>query len=272
VRVEDTRSGVFTNLSIHSNRGIGLYERGGTTANLIFSDLVIETQLLTGHWWGKGEPIFIAVGPPRDEGKRGEIRDVEFSNIVGEVEGGLVLYGDAGSWTHNIRLNHISLKVRAPRKRAAELAGGNFDFRWTATSLANAVFQHDIPGLYCRYTDSLKIHDFSLAWGDRLPAYFSHAIECENFRHLDIDRFEGRQAAAASEAPAILLRRGQDVSVRNSKADAGTSTFLSAYDIQHSGMFVGNDLRSAKRVFDPEQPGFFMSGNDLPGEARPARK
>jgi hypothetical protein len=272
VRVEDTRSSVFTNLSIHSNRGIGLYERSGTTANLIFSDLVIETQLLTGHWWGKGEPIFIAVGPPRDQGKRGEIRDVEFSNIVGEVEGGLVLHGDAGSWIHNIRLNHISLKVRAPRKQAAELAGGNFDFRWTATSLANALFQHDIPGLYCRYADSLKIHDFSLAWADSLPAYFSHAIECEDFRHLDLDRFEGRQAATASEVPAILLRRGQDVSVRNSKADTGTSTFLSAYDIQDAGMFVANDLRNAKRVFDPDQPGFFMSGNDLPGKAPPASR
>ena len=146
------------------------------------------------------------------------------------------------------------------------------DFRWTATSLANAVFRHDIPGLYCRYADSLKIHDFSLAWADNLPAYFSNAIECEDFRHLDLDRFEGRQAATPSEAPAILLRRGQHVSVRNSKADAGTSTFVSAYDIQDAGMLVANDLRNAKRVFDPGQPGFFMSGNNLPGKAPAAAK
>ena len=266
IRVEDTRSSVFTNLSIHANRGIGLYERSGTTANLIFSDLVIDTQLLTGHWWGKGEPLFIAAGPPREPGKRGEVRDIEFSNILAEAEGGLVLYGDAGSWIHNVRLNHISLKVRPPRKRVAELAGGNFDFRWTATTLANAVFKHDIPALYCRYADGLKINDFSVAWADNLPAYFSNAIECEDFRHLDLDGFEGRQATAASEAPAIVLRRGESVSVRNSKAAPGTSTFLSSSDIKEPGLFVGNDLRNAKRVFDAGQPGFMMSANDVPGK------
>jgi hypothetical protein len=266
IRVEDTRSSVFTNLSIHANRGIGLYERSGTTANLIFSGVAIETQLLTGHWWGKGEPIFIAAGPPREPGKRGEVRDIEFSNILAEAEGGLVLYGDAGSWIHNVHLNHISLKVRSPRKRVAELAGGNFDFRWTATTLANAVFKHDIPGLYCRYADGLKINDFSVAWADNLPAYFSNAIECEDFRHLDLDGFEGRQATAASEAPAIVLRRGENVSVRNSKAGPGTSTFLSSSDIKEPGLFVGNDLRNAKRVFDAGQPGFVMSANDVPGK------
>ncbi len=266
LRIEDTRSGVFTNLSIHSNRGIGIYERSGTTANLVFSNIAIETQLPTGHWWGKGEAIFIAVGPPRDNATPGEVRDVRFSNIVGEVEGGIVMYGDSGSWVHNVHLDQIGLRVRAPRKLAAELAGGNFDFRWTATGLANAVFKHDIPGFYCRYIDGLKIHDFSLAWGNDLPDYLSNGIECEDFRHLDLDHFEGRQAAIASPTPAIILRRGQDVSVRNSKAAPGTSTFLSASEVKDEGMFVGNDLRGARRVFGAGPNRFLMYGNYLPAK------
>lgn len=264
LRIEDTRSSVFTNLSIHSNRGIGIYERSGTSADLIFADIAIETQLLTGHWWGKGEAIFIAVGPPRDDGKRGDVRDVRFSNIAGEVEGGLVMYGDTDSWIHNVHLDQIALKVRTPRTQAAELAGGNFDFRWTATSLANAVFKHDIPGLYCRYVDGLKIHDVRLTWAENLPDYFSNAIECEDFHHLDLDQFEGRQASVASQAPAIVLRRGQDVSVRNSKAAPGTSTFLSAFEVGGEGLFVDNDLRAAKQVFDAGPHRFLMSGNYLP--------
>ncbi|MGC2196467.1 MAG: glycosyl hydrolase family 28-related protein [Terriglobales bacterium] len=271
LRIEDTRSSVFTNLSIHSNRGIGIYERAGTTANLVFSDIVIQTQLLTGHWWGKGEAIFIAVSSPRDQGKHGEARDLQFSNIVGEGEGGLVMYGDSNSWVHNVHLDRIALRVRAPRKLAAELADGNFDFRWTATSLANAVFKHDIPGLYCRYIDGLRIHDFSLAWDENLPEYFSNGIECEDFRHLDLDQFEGRQASVASSVPAIVLRRGQDVFVRNSKAAPGTSTFLSTSNVKEQGVFVGNDLRGAKRVFHAGQNRFLMSGNYLPDKnARPA--
>lgn len=275
LRIEDTRSSVFTNLTIHSNRAIGIYERSGTSADLVFSDIALETQLLTGHWWGKAEAIFVAVGARRGEGRPANVRDVRFANIVGEAEGGIVISGDAGSWVQDVHLDHIALKIRAPRKQAAELAGGNFDFRWTATSLAGAVFKHDIPGLYCRYIDGLRIHDVKLAWGEELPDYFSNGIECEDFRHLDLDHFEGRQASRASPAPAILLRRGQDVSVRNSKADAGTATFLSASEVSEEGLFAGNDLRAAKRVFDRGQYHFAMSGNDFPAKAgrtgRPGR-
>ncbi len=269
LRIEDTRFSTFTNLSIHSNRGIGIYERSGTTADLVFSNISLETQLLTGHWWGKAEPIFIAVGRPRSGDKSGEVHDLRFSNITGTVEAGIVIVGDSASWIRNIHLDQISFRVRSPRRLAADLAGGNFDFRWIATSLEGAVFRHDIPGLYARYVDGLNLHDLSLAWGDNLPAYFSNAIECEDFRHLDLDHFEGRQALVMSQAPAVSLRRGQDVSVRNSKADAGTSTFLSLSSVSEQGIFTGNDLRGAQRVFTGDSK-FQMSGNILPAKSTQA--
>jgi hypothetical protein len=266
IRLENTRYGVFTNLTIHSNRGLGIYEREGRTAHLVFSDIAIETQLLTGHWWGKGEAIFIAVGPPRETSPVGEVRDVRFSNIVGEAEGGVVMYGDSGSWIHDVHLDHVALTIRAPRKMAAELAGGNFDFRWTATSLANAVFKHDIPGMYCRYIDGLKLQDLTLSWGDVLPDYFSNGIECEDFRDLSLDGFEGRQASVSSKAPVIVLRRGQGVSIRASKADQGTYTFLSASAVSGEGLFAENDMRAAKRVFENGNSGFALVGNLMPAK------
>lgn len=266
LRIEDTRFSTFTNISIHSNRGIGIYERSGTTADLLFSNIFIETQLLTGHWWGKAEPIFIAIGQPRNGEKPGTVHDLRFSNITGVVEAGMVIVGDSSSWIRKIHLNEISLRVRSPRKLAADLAGGNFDFRWIATSLERAVFRHDIPGLYARYIDGLNIHDFQVTWADDLPPYFSNGIECEDFSHLDLDKFEGRQAAISSQAPAIVLRRGQDVSVRNSKADAETSIFISMSDVSEQGVFNGNDLRGAQRVFAGDNT-FQMSGNDLPAKS-----
>jgi hypothetical protein len=264
IRLEDSRYSTFSNLSIHANRGIGIYEREGTTANLTFSGITIETQLLTGHWWGKGEPIFIAVGPPREGGKPGEVRDVRFSNIIGEAEGGIVMYGDSGSWIHDVFLDHVKFKIRAPRKKVSELAGGNFDFRWTATNLANAVFQHDIPGMYCRYIDGLKIDDFKVQWGENLPDYFSNGLQCEDFKNLEINKFEGRQAFRTSKDAAIVLRHGEGVSVRNSRADQGTAVFLSAVRVQGEGLFVNNDLREAQRVFVGGKSRFRLSGNYLP--------
>ena len=268
IRLENTRYSTFTNLSIHSNRGIGIYEREGTTANLVFSDITIETQLLTGHWWGKGEPIFIAIGPPRQNGKSGTVRDVRFSNIIGEAEGGMVMYGDSGSSIRNVFLDQVKFKIRAPRKLVSDLAGGNFDFRWTATSPANAVFKHDNPGMYCRYIDGLRVHGLTLEWASDLPDYFSDGIECEDFNNLDLDGFEGRQAPTTSANAAIVLRRGHGVSIRNSKAAAGTLTFLSAAGVTGEGLFAENDLRSAKRMFGGGAGKFILFGNALPSIAK----
>ena len=65
----------FENLVIHANRGIGIYERGiGVTDHLLFSGIAIETHLLTGHWWGKGEPIYIVASKPTGSGESGQVR------------------------------------------------------------------------------------------------------------------------------------------------------------------------------------------------------
>ncbi|HYA62291.1 MAG TPA: hypothetical protein VED66_03765 [Candidatus Sulfotelmatobacter sp.] len=260
IRVENTRYGVFSNLTIHSNRGIGIFERSGTTANLSFASIAIETQLLTGHWWGKAEPIFIAVGPPQ------EVRNIHFLNVFGEAEAGMVVYGDEKAWIHNLTFEQIRFLIRAPRKKVAELAGGNFDFRWTARGMSRAVFQHDIPGLYFRYVDEFQVHGMRLEWNKNLPDYFSDGIEAEDFRGLTLDRFEGSEAREKSGRAAIVLRRGAGVSVTNSAALAGTSIFLSLENAHDEGLFPGNDLRQAKRAFAAGSGQFQMLGNLMPRE------
>jgi len=265
IRVENTRYGVFSNLTIHSNRGIGIFERSGTTANLSFANIAIETQLLTGHWWGKAEPIFIAVGPPQ-EGKTPEVRDIHFLNVFGEAEAGMVVYGDEKAWIHNLTFEQIRFRIRAPRKKVAELAGGNYDFRWTAREMSRAVFQHDIPGLYFRYVDGFQVHGLRLEWNKDLPDYFSDGIEAEDFCGLTLDRFEGSEAREKSGRAAIVLRRGAGVSVTNSAALAGTSIFLSLENVHDEGLFSGNDLRQAKRAFAAGSEQFQMFGNLMPRE------
>jgi hypothetical protein len=262
IRLDDTRYSVFSNLSIHANRGIAIYERGsGVTANVTFSGIVIETQLLTGHWWGKAEPIYIAALGPAENAKAGEVRDVSFSNIIGEAEGGIVLYGDPKIVIRDISFNNVKLKIRAPRKKASELAGGNFDIRGLA---ANGLFKHDIPGMYCKYVDGIRVRDVKLEWGDNLPDYFSSAIECEDFRNLDINGFEGKQSPASKPAATITLRDGHGISIRNSRADQGAGAFLSCVRVTGEGLFVDNDLKEAKRAMEGETGGFALFGNRLP--------
>ena len=55
----------FSNITIYdSNRGIGIYQRQkGNMENMIFSNIVINTRLHSGQWWGHGEPIHISSVP-----------------------------------------------------------------------------------------------------------------------------------------------------------------------------------------------------------------
>ncbi len=252
IRLEDTRFATFSGLTIHANRGIGVFERGkGATWGILFDNLVIETRLLTGHWWGKGEPIYIATAAPVKPGATG-VHDVHFSNIVADAESGMVLYGNPASPIHDVSFDRVRIRVHAPRAGASRGVGGNFDLRWTATDRATAVFSHDIPALYCRWVQGIRVHEFELQWGTDLPGYFSNAVECEDFRDLEIDGFSGRQAAAGSrETPVIMLRRGDGISIRNSTALSGSAAFVSVSETTGEGLFAGNDVRNASRVFDP---------------------
>jgi hypothetical protein len=263
IRMENTRWATFSDLTIHSNRGIGIFERSGTTANVSFSNIAIETHLLTGHWWGKAEPIFIAVGPP-SAGKAPEVHDVHFSNVFGTAEAGMVLYGDEKAWLKGITFDQVRFLIRAPRKEVASLAGGNFDFRWTAGTLARAVFRHDIPALYLRFVDSMEVHGLRLDWESNLPEYFSNAIECEDFRDLSIDRLQGRAARPDNNLATVSLLRGKGVLIVNSRALPGTGTFLRSEDVTDEGLFAINDLREAKRAFFKDAGGFTLIGNLLP--------
>jgi Pectate lyase superfamily protein len=288
IRLEASQFTMFENLTIHSNRGIAIFERGfGKTDHLSFANIRIETQLLTGQWWGKGEPIYIAVGKPQAGPGSGEISNVTFSNISGDAEGSIVLYGHPDAWLRNIVLDGVHFTLRTMRKDVSELVGGNFDFRWTAPTLKEAVFKHDIPGIYGRYVDGLHLHNSSIAWcvtdacEQKLLAakdakngregrkegpigaargFYSSAIELEDFKNFDVDGFRGTEAPASSSA-AILLRNGNGVSIRNSTAATGTRVFLEARNISGRRLLLSNDLASAGTVLKGNVAEFVLRGN-----------
>jgi hypothetical protein len=199
IRLEDTRYSTFSDLSIHANRGLGIFSRGEEhTAHVLFSNITMETFLITGHWWGKAEPIYIAA---RTGNGKADIADVHFTNITAEAESGIVIYGAADSIVRDIYLEQIRMHVRAPLPRIAQSVGGNFDLRWTAASLSEAIFKHDIPAIYLRYVDGIRIRDFTLIWGDRLPGYFSSALEAENSRNVDLADFRPKPRAGSAARP-----------------------------------------------------------------------
>src|SRR5205814_3584075 len=128
-------------------------------------------------------------------------------------------------WMHNIVFDDVHFTLRTTRKDVSEMVGGNFDFRWTAPNLQQAVFKHDVPGIYARYVDGLHIHNSSISWQAPVSDFSSSAVELEDFRNLDVNGFRGSEAPGSSAA-AFALSNGEGVSIMTSTAATGTRVFL----------------------------------------------
>ncbi len=259
---QDLKNCTFSNIVIHNaNRGLLIQLRGTQSIeNVLFDNIIIQTRLHTG-WWGNGEPIHVSALRGRENPELGQIKDVTFSNIVADSEHGIVVYGVEESVITDLTFDNVKLKMR--NSPLNDLYGGNFDLR-SVYDTRYGIFEHDIPAIYCRYVDGLRIEDFEVEWDDGLPEYFDHAIHCEYFNDLLIDGFEGRQPHLDDARAAIALKNGSDVTIRNSKADDGTGVFLSQEDVDGTMLFVCNNLTRAQRAFVPADSTFDTSSNLIP--------
>lgn len=194
----------FNNIVIYdSNRGIGVFVRDAADIEeLIFSNIIIETRLHDGHWWGNGDPIHLSAISRFEGEPAGRIRDVQFTNITATGEHGIMVYGTQEHAMDNIQFNNVHLRVR--RGRETMTKGGNLDLRPSADP-ERQLFQHDIPGLYARYVDNLIVRDFVLRWGDDLPSFFTHGIQCVNVNNLLIDTAVVSANPAAANGKEIVL-------------------------------------------------------------------
>lgn len=184
------RNCTFSNIIIHgSNRGIGLFARDeGSIENIHFSNIIIESRLHNGQWWGNGEPIHISAINQNTGRSLGTIKNIHFDNITAVSEQGIVIYGDEESRIENITLDNINLAI-VDGKESKDY-GGNIDLRPTADPNTR-LFKQDLAALYCQKTDGLKISDFNLKWGDNLEDYFTYGVECSDVTDLSINQFNG---------------------------------------------------------------------------------
>lgn len=190
----------------NSTRGIGIFLRDqGSLENLIFSDITIDTHLRTGDWWGNGEPIHISAIRGKDSVPLGNIRHVQFNNIICRGENGILIYGTEESMPEDISFDHIRMELTDSKLNG--VAGGNIDLRGVS-GVKNQVFARDLPGLLIRYAKGVSIRDFSLEWiGARMP-FFTHGIELDHFSDVLIRDFKGGPSPANKKAYRIFAHNG----------------------------------------------------------------
>ena len=222
----DIRNLTFSNLIIRdSNRGICIQVRATETIeNILFSNVVIETRLMDGLWWGLGEPIHISVArydPGADpdsepKGPLGQVRNVRFVNVTASSQAPVVLYSQEPGRIRDILFRDYRQTLRESALNAA--LGGNLDLRPT-TPQRLGIFKYDMAALTARGVDNLELRGFALEWQGAIPEFYAAGIEVEKFKNVHVEDFVGRGPRAGT--PAILLRDGEDAAVKNSQATAG---------------------------------------------------
>lgn len=204
----------LSNLVIHgSNRGIGVFTRnGGSVSDVLCQNIVIETDLVTGHWWGKAEPIHISAvrGEIRDGAPSpGVIENVRFSQITARSPAGCVVLGESPGLVRDIALDRVSLRIVPSACQQAY--GGNFDLR-PIDDFQRAIFAHDIPALWCEHAERMSIHGLQVRWADGLAPWYTYAVHACDCDELEIDALRG--AAARADLEPIMLERCQAATVR----------------------------------------------------------
>jgi polygalacturonase len=215
------RNVTFSNIVMYeSNRGIGVFARDDSSIeNVLFSNIIINNRIHSGHWWGKGEPIHISAVRDTKNGTPGRINNIRFSDITATSEAGILIYGTENSIIENISLDNIKLTIN--KGRFTESYGGNFDLR-PVFPLQDAIFRHDIPGLYAQYVSRLTVSRFELTWGTGLPPFYTEAFDINHFSNLLLEDIEAGPAPGTNGLPAIRLSYGEDAVVRDCRTVKGT--------------------------------------------------
>lgn len=220
---KDVRNLTFENVIIRdSNRGINIQARAGETVeNLLFSNVVSETRLVDGPWWGSGEPVSMTVArwayPPWPAAQgTGYIRHVRFQNLIANSESPIILYSTDAGHIEDVEFHGLSVTMHANSLQA--LVGGNLDLQ-PATPKSLGVTRRDLSAVDAHGVSDLTLADVKVRWDGVFPDFYQHAIHVDGFDGLVIDGFQG--AASAPGLAAIELKDGKGASLRNARSTAG---------------------------------------------------
>jgi len=241
------RNCTFENLVIYeSNRGIGVFARDNADIkNIHFNNIIIQTRIHSGHWWGNGEPIHISSIPQNLEIPVGKISDISFSNITAEAETGMVIYAFEQGLVKNVHLENIYLTI-FPGKHVIDY-GGNLDLR-PSFNKEYAIFQYNISGLLIKNIQHLEVDNFDLSWEENIPEYFNHGISIEVSSHILIKEFSGREPHTGTKNAAISIMGSNNTLVKDSYAKPGTGIFVILTNDQGLHKMENNYTENAKIV------------------------
>jgi hypothetical protein len=174
---------------VTSCRGLTIQLRDEANVyNVEFSDITFVARYHSDPWWGRGEAISLTAIPRNPETKVGTIRNVLIKNVTGKAENSIRINGCKESRISNIKFENVHVTL----DRWTAYAGNLFDNR--PTTAYPGIEPHGTPGYYIRFADGVTLKNCSIAWGNNIPGYFTHAVEAHNVTKLDLKKFKGKAA------------------------------------------------------------------------------
>jgi polygalacturonase len=191
---------VFERCKVFSgSRGLCIQLRDeGCISNVIFRDIKFTSRYYSYPWWGRGEAISLTAIPRLPATKLGTLRDIEIQNVTGRAENSVRINGTTNSRIQNVRLKNVSVKL----DRWTKYPGGLFDNR--PTKVLETIETHDTPGFSIRDADAVTLDNCTVAWGRKLPDYFTDALEAENVTGLHLTGFKGNAAHPNRDAAIFI--------------------------------------------------------------------
>jgi len=165
----------ITNCTIEkSNRGICVHVRdGGLVENVVFSDMVITTELQESHWWGAGEPVHASCLARSQGAPVGAIRHLQFNNLICAGESGAYMRGVSDVTLDNVQLDF---------QKTSGVEGGFYDLR--PGDLGGGIIKHRIAGVYAESAERLALRGVTVAG-------FDPALEAHHLKAFELTSFVG---------------------------------------------------------------------------------
>jgi polygalacturonase len=167
-----------------SNRGLCIQSRDeGNIENVLFANIVVETQFQPHKWWGAAEPIHLSHYPRTPQTKLGVVRHIRFSNILCRSENGAFLHGWKSCPLEDIVFDHVRLEVG----RTTDVPGGFYDLR--PAGEFKGIVETRLAGIYCRYVRGLALTHTQVDWGQTPAKFYGDALDKMHVRGFHHDHF-----------------------------------------------------------------------------------
>jgi hypothetical protein len=222
---KDDRNMTFDNVVIRdSNRGINIQARGGEVVeNLLFSNVVSDTRMIDGPWWGAGEPVSMTVArwaypswPDAPARTAGRIQHVAFNGFIAKSQSPIVIYSTEPGFIEDVAFRDLKLTMESSPLQA--ILGGNLDLQPT-TPISLGLVRHDLSAVQIHDVRALAFTGLQVHWHGTFPEFYRNAVRAEDFDGLTIDGFEGEGSAPGFAALSFI--QGKNLSVRDAHMAAG---------------------------------------------------